>query len=159
MIVNGIEHNYIIHDDNNIKGFFGEYRWLSNFQVCDILWQGMGFTSTEAAYQASKTTNATLAKTFENYSPSMSKQQGRLLTTRKDWQYIKFGVMSQLIFQKFLQHKEMRDLLLATGDKYIEETNHWNDKYWGVCNGQGLNNLGKILMSTRAYFKELERLI
>lgn len=33
-----------------------------------------------------------------------------------------------------------------------EETNYWNDTDWDVCNGDGENKLGKILMNTRNYF-------
>ncbi len=29
------------------------------------------------------------------------------------------------------------------------EGNHWNDTFWGICNGNGENNLGKILMKIR----------
>ena len=30
------------------------------------------------------------------------------------------------------------------------EGNTWNDTFWGVCNGQGQNWLGKILMLVRS---------
>lgn len=39
--------------------------------------------------------------------------------------------------------------LLATGTRYLEETNTWGDTYWGVCEGKGLNMLGKTLMQVR----------
>jgi hypothetical protein len=41
-------------------------------------------------------------------------------------------------------------LLLATGDMELIEDNDWDDTYWGVCNGAGENNLGKLLMKIRA---------
>jgi predicted NAD-dependent protein-ADP-ribosyltransferase YbiA (DUF1768 family) len=44
---------------------------------------------------------------------------------------------------------EFGDRLLETGNLYIEETNTWNDTYWGVCGGKGRNKLGKILMVIR----------
>ncbi len=31
----------------------------------------------------------------------------------------------------------------------LVEGNWWNDTFWGVCNGEGQNNLGKILMKIR----------
>ena len=31
----------------------------------------------------------------------------------------------------------------------IVEENVWNDTYWGVCRGRGLNKLGEILMVVR----------
>jgi predicted NAD-dependent protein-ADP-ribosyltransferase YbiA (DUF1768 family) len=56
--------------------------------------------------------------------------------------------MHDLVMQKF-SIPELSKMLLSTGNKYIEETNTWGDTYWGVCNGVGENNLGKILMSIR----------
>lgn len=155
MKVNGIDRNYIIHDDENIKGFFGEYRWLSNFYECPILWQGFGYSSTEAAYQASKSINQNVHRDFQNYNPAQSKMHGRLLTPRKDWPDMKINVMAQIVLQKFLIHEELRTKLIETGDKHLEETNHWNDQFWGVCDGTGSNALGRILMATRAYLNEL----
>ena len=43
----------------------------------------------------------------------------------------------------------MSNKLLGTGDTYLEEGNTWNDTFWGVCNGVGENNLGRILMEVR----------
>ena len=42
-----------------------------------------------------------------------------------------------------------QEMLLETGDAYLEETNYWKDTYWGKCNGVGLNNLGEMLMKIR----------
>jgi predicted NAD-dependent protein-ADP-ribosyltransferase YbiA (DUF1768 family) len=43
-----------VHDDKNVKGFFGNFRFLSNFHVCAIEYEGLIYPSTENAYQASK---------------------------------------------------------------------------------------------------------
>ena len=42
------------YDSDNIKGFFGGYRWLSNFHVCDVMFEGDLYPSSENAYQAAK---------------------------------------------------------------------------------------------------------
>lgn len=136
----------------SIKGFRDEYFWLSNMYTCIIQWQGLCFSSTESAYQASKVTGE-LAKPFQMMTGKQAKAHVKTLYVRKTWQDIKYNVMAQLVFQKFLVHDDLRQKLLDTGDCYIEETNTWNDTYWGVCNGVGENNLGKILMNTREYFK------
>jgi predicted NAD-dependent protein-ADP-ribosyltransferase YbiA (DUF1768 family) len=57
--------------------------------------------------------------------------------------------MRDLLIQKFSQDP-FKAALLATGDAYLEETNHWGDVYWGVCNGVGQNRLGHALMEIRA---------
>jgi predicted NAD-dependent protein-ADP-ribosyltransferase YbiA (DUF1768 family) len=54
---------------------------------------------------------------------------------------------------KFSRNYQLGDLLIETGDKYLEETNHWKDKIWGVCDGVGKNWLGKILMDVRTQIK------
>lgn len=156
MMINGKEQDYVIHDEYNIKGFFGEYRFLSNFHVAPILWMGLGFTSTEAAYHASKCSNIDAAKVFQNYSPVESKKYSKLINVPKNWHDVKFNIMAQLVFQKFLIHPELRQLLLDTGDKYLEETNNWGDVYFGVCDGIGENKLGIILMATRKMLREIE---
>jgi hypothetical protein len=56
--------------------------------------------------------------------------------------------MYGLILGKF-QDPELKTKLLATGDAELIEGNWWGDVYWGVCNGEGRNELGKILMQVR----------
>jgi predicted NAD-dependent protein-ADP-ribosyltransferase YbiA (DUF1768 family) len=48
----------------------------------------------------------------------------------------------------------LRNLLIETGDAYIEECNSWNDIFFGVCNGIGENYLGKIIMKIRKHIKD-----
>lgn len=144
--------------DTYIKGFFDEYRFLSNFQKCDIIWMNLIFTSVESAYQASKCVSFNEAKQFTLLNAKDAKLKSKNLNIRKDWKYIKYNIMSELVFQKFLKNLDLRDKLIDTYPKYLEETNIWNDTYWGVCNNIGDNNLGKILMSTREYFIKLNNI-
>ena len=48
--------DYAIHDENNICGFFGPFRFLSNFPKCPkgIEYLGTKFSSVENAFQAAK---------------------------------------------------------------------------------------------------------
>ena len=68
---------------------------------------------------------------------------------RQDWHDIKFSVLRDLNFQKYRNSPKLRQMLLNTGDAVLEEGNTWGDTYWGICNGVGENNLGKILMEIR----------
>ncbi len=70
-------------------------------------------------------------------------------TARPDWQEVKLSQMEFVLRQKF-SHPELLALLLATGEMELVEDNDWDDTYWGVCNGVGENNLGKLLMKIRA---------
>ena len=42
------------YNDKEIKGFFGGYRWLSNYHICDVQYEGDIFPSSENAFQAAK---------------------------------------------------------------------------------------------------------
>jgi predicted NAD-dependent protein-ADP-ribosyltransferase YbiA (DUF1768 family) len=57
--------------------------------------------------------------------------------------------MQSLIRQKFAPGTELGNKLIETGTGKIVEGNNWGDTFWGVCNGQGQNMLGKILMKQR----------
>src|SRR5262252_9536896 len=44
----------VVHDDTRIAGFVAEYRWLSNFYLSRVQWEGLVYASAEAAYQSGK---------------------------------------------------------------------------------------------------------
>ena len=85
--------------------------------------------------------------------PSTAKREGRRVTLRPDWEEVKYQVMYEICCAKFTQNRELREILLATGDEYLEEGNTWGDRIWGTVNGQGNNWLGKILMQVREELK------
>lgn len=146
-----------IHNDKNIKGMFREYRYLSNFHICDIWYEGLKYTSTEAAYQAAKL-SPELREEFTKMTPAESMKAGRerhLESDKADWMLKRVDVMNAVLFEKF-KHPELRKLLLETGDKYIEETNWWGDIFWGVYEGEGENTLGKLLMNLRNFLRNVE---
>jgi hypothetical protein len=82
-------------------------------------------------------------------TPGKAKREGRGVQLRSDWEDVKYDIMKELVKLKFITHAHLRKELLETGDKYLEETNSWHDHVWGVCQGKGLNWLGKILMEVR----------
>lgn len=141
------------HDDHNIKGFFYEYRFLSNMEPCTVFFQGEYYSSSENAYQAAKTLDGVRKSMIQNMSPYESKREGNKIkkegTIRPDWDEVKAEVMYSIVLDKFTRNASLKFQLIATGDKYLEEANYWNDTFFGVCKGVGLNMLGKILMKTR----------
>lgn len=140
---------------SDILGFTKEYRFLSNFQAATVEYDGLEYPSTEHAYQAAKTEDAAQRRRIrEAQKPGDAKRLGKQVKMRTDWEQIKVGVMKDLVRQKFTKHKELKEKLLATGDAYLEETNTWNDTFWGVCKGKGQNHLGKILMEVRQELKK-----
>jgi len=152
--------DYCVHDENNVKGFFGKYRYLSNFHTCPAIWyMGNRFPSVENAYQASKF-DMSYQSGFVDVSASLSKKlakemvkEGASRFTKEQWDLVKLYIMAELVFQKFTYSIELKQKLLDTDVRNLEETNSWHDYYWGVCDGQGQNQLGNILMRTRTFWK------
>ena len=121
---------YLRHDDTHICGFFEEYRWLSNFHVCLVVYGGYDFPSSENAYQAAKDDPQHWAK-FTTCSPSEAKKYGKMASVDKQWwDSAKEEVMLDCLQDKFTRNDDLRQKLLDTGDRYLEETNWWGDKFW-----------------------------
>lgn len=135
--------------DGVIDSFFGPYRFLSNFEPCTVEYEGMTYNCSEAAYQAAKTTDVSLRIAFTTMNGSKAKFAGQKLPIRADWNDVKVDVMYQIVKDKFSRNPELKEKLLSTGTLLLIEGNYWGDKFWGVCNGEGENHLGKILMRVR----------
>ncbi len=133
----------------DILEFRGPTRWLSNFHECLIVFEGWSYRSTEAAYQAHKTEMWEHRYPFVTMSPTLAMTTGRSRPVRPNWDEMKFDVMYSINLDKFTRHPELSQMLIATGDGRLIEGNTWGDIYWGVCDGIGQNNLGRILMLIR----------
>ena len=131
-----------------ITSFTGENRFLSNFYPCMVRMEGIEYPSVEHAYQAAKTLNVAEREEIVSLTAGQAKRRGYRVTLRADWESIKLGIMEDLVRQKF-NDRILRDMLLATEGDLIEG-NDWGDKFWGVCDGEGENWLGKILMKVRS---------
>lgn len=123
--------------------------FLSNMYPCDIKLIGLNFISSESIFQAFKCKYPVQVKMFQGLNGYQAKKLGRQIHLRDDWNDVKLKVMRLAVREKFEQNPYLLGLLLATGDKYLEEGNWWGDTFWGVSHGRGENNLGKILMSFR----------
>lgn len=143
-----------IHNEKNIKGFFDSYRFLSNFHKCKIIFDGIEYNSSEGAYMAQKTLDLELRQQIAALPAFEAKKLGRKIKLRDGWDDMKYNVMYDVLWAKFTQNPDLKEKLLETGDKYLEETLWWKDTYWGVDHKLGgQNNLGKILMDIREKLK------
>jgi ribA/ribD-fused uncharacterized protein len=148
-----------------INSFTGIYNFLSNFYPCEIIHQGIKYPSVEHYYVALKIKtdqqiegrNITLIDCREMIAkitdPGKVKKLGKFLKLRKDWKDVKLDVMLWGIREKF-KNEDLKQLLLSTGDRELIEGNFWGDQFWGVYNGMGENNLGKLLMQVRSELRE-----
>lgn len=133
-----------------INSFSNEYRFLSNFYPCSVELDKDVYPSVEHAYQAAKTLNLEDRQLIQHtVEPNIAKKLGKYVTIRENWEEIKLEIMSDLVWQKFSTNDDLRAKLLATQGYELIEGNWWNDTYWGICQGVGQNNLGKILMAVR----------
>jgi ribA/ribD-fused uncharacterized protein len=142
-----------------IDWFFDDYRYLSNYHIQPIVYNGKSYMTTEHAYQACK---ATLEEAHENIrlasSPGKAKKLGGLVKLRPDWEDVKEQIMREVVWLKFITDATLTRKLLNTGNAYLIEGTVWHDNTWGICvkkdckkcsEKRGKNLLGKILMETR----------
>lgn len=134
---------------------------MSNFYNAYVDYDGIRYENNEAAFQAQKVAPKKGEKVFidprlrfSHLGPSEAKRLGRRVPLRKDWEEVKLSVMEGIVQAKFEQNEDLKERLLATGDTYLEEGNTWGDKIWGTVDGEGENNLGKILMKVRDRLRE-----
>lgn len=135
---------------NTISNFKTErYKFLSNFYPVEVEFEGYIYSSVEHAYQAAKTFSEKHRLDIYNCkTPGQAKRLGKKVPMRPDWELVKLDVMKDLLQKKF-KSSYLAGLLKGTGDAELVEGNWWGDTYWGVCNGEGENHLGKLLMEIR----------
>lgn len=153
-----------------IDRFEDAYWFLSNFSPSPIEWCGREWPTVEHAYQAAKNysggaplNEAAVEEIRTAPTPNRAKKLGRKIYMVPEWDRIpegwewgtadneplKLSVMRELLGRKF-DDPALRDALLATGDAELVEGNWWGDRVWGVCEGEGTNWLGRLLMELRS---------
>ncbi len=133
-----------------IDSFLGEYWFLSNFSSSLVIYNSMPCSTVEHAFQAAKTLDVQKSQIIALApSPHEAKRRGCIVELRPDWEQVKVNIMRLLLTQKFFTRSLLAQQLLATKDAELVEGNHWGDRFWGVCGGQGENQLGRLLMAQR----------
>jgi ribA/ribD-fused uncharacterized protein len=145
---------YSVHNEAEIFGFFGEYRFLSNYHKCLVYFDGVLYPSSENAYMAAKTLDVAERTRFVNIEPNEAKALGRQIQLRPDWEEVKFDIMKIILCDKFYRNRSIRGKLISTGNAVLTEANHWGDRIWGTDEeGNGENHLGRLLMKIRSLWK------
>ncbi len=152
---------YAVYKDGLISGFFGDFRFLSNFYPLEngVFLDELCFQSVENAYQAAKwpvdgrgqfvDIPAWKAKKLGKQAPNFNGAK---------WNKKKYSIMDELVRQKFTNNRILKEKLLLTVGFVLEERNSWGDTDWGVDEeGNGMNALGEILMKVRDNFIQLEK--
>ena len=139
---------------DSIKGFQGDFRFLTNFYPCKVEFEGLIYKSSEAAYQASKSLDFATRQDFCSLKTREARNLGQQIACRTNWEEEKLNVMYRILRAKFTQDPGLKFKLLSTEDAYLEETNYWHDTFWGVYNSKGENHLGRLLMVVRDELRE-----
>lgn len=133
-----------------IDKFYGEYRYLSNFYMADVEFEGVIYASSEHAYQAAKTLIVEeREKVAKAKTAGESRKEGRNVTIRDGWDEMRASVMFKIVYNKFQRHPDLSKKLMETFPLELIEGNNWGDHYFGVCEGYGKNVLGHVLMAVR----------
>lgn len=134
-----------------MKERVNKFRFLSNFYMAPIEYEGQVFPSSEHAYQAAKTEDKRLREVFTdiNMTAAESKRAGQKIDLRSNWDTVRIQVMRDVVRIKFKTHAKLAEKLLATGDEELIEGNTWGDRFFGQVDGVGENWLGRILMEVR----------
>ena len=141
--------------DFSIRCFDGPYAFLSNFYQAPIVFDGLCYGTSEAAFQAQKTLSPEKREEFTHFTPGKAKRAGKKLKLRVDWEEVKLNLMDEIVRAKFAQNPDIAARLLATGDRELVEGTVWHDIFWGIdlATGKGENHLGRILMKIRSDLK------
>ena len=130
-----------------------EYGCFSNFAAYPVEIRGRVWPTSEHFFQAQKFADSQHEEAIRSVkSPMIAARMGRNRSKpiRPDWEQVKDDIMREAVRSKFSQHRDLREILLATGDALIVEHTK-NDSYWGDgSDGSGKNMLGRILAEVRA---------
>jgi N-glycosidase YbiA len=137
------------------------YGCFSNFSPHPIEIAGIDWATVEHYYQAQKFVGSVDEEVIPLIYAAKTPEQAAALgrdcsrTLRSDWDAVKTQVMHLAVFQKFLTHADIREVLLGTKGHLLVEDSPC-DYFWGCgANKSGQNHLGKILMSVRSKLENL----
>ena len=86
---------------------------------------------------------------YQSRMNPLIKQYRTIAMVRPDWDEVKIDVMYAVIYQKFIQNADLKELLLQTNNRHIYENSPY-DAFWGVgSDKEGRNELGKLLEQLR----------
>lgn len=124
--------------------------YMSNYYKARFFIYGRWWSSVEHPYQAKKCANQVeYDAIWQTVRSNDARDLGQKVVMRSDWMEVRAEVMYECVLAKFVQHKNLRDQLIATGNEELIEDSPV-DWYWGCgADGTGQNMLGKILMRVR----------
>lgn len=146
---------------NVIMCFRNENFFLSNMYPADIRYEDGVYPATENAYFAWMSYEEDIKVRLQDMTPQQAKAfaQTDEFKAQRIFKFQDDLVKGMEVFvrQKFFSHEDLADKLLATGHATLVEGNTWGDEIFGfnLKTGNGLNELGKMLMRIRTEIAEM----
>ena len=151
---------YILEDKAVV--FQRQHTPLSNLYLCNLIYRGEVFLSSEAAFQYTRAKvcgNERKAQLIKSERRAFKvKIIARAVKETKEWEDMSEQVMREILTEKFKRNKFCAQFLAATGDRALFEGT--GDKKWGCgfpisrahlisFKNPGRNVLGKLLEEVR----------
>ena len=146
----GIDYN---PDDTSAINFIEtHFNDLSPFSAHEIEIDGVVYKTAEHAYQALRVVPEARKAIMDAHSPMDAWREGQKCKERNELlaDYDKYVLMENILRAKLAQHKDVKEVLKATGDRELLKV-YDTDYDWGTgADGSGQNNMGKLWMKLRA---------
>jgi ribA/ribD-fused uncharacterized protein len=147
-----------VETERSIRFFTPAYHPFDNFSAHQIELWGRLFPTAEHAFQWRKFSECAPA-VAESILVARSPEAAKKIAAehraerRPDWAEARVGVMREILGAKAEQHADVRERLMASGDRTLIEASP-SDAFWGVgSDGNGENWVGRILMELRSGLK------
>lgn len=131
------------------------YYEFTNFSPHDVVYAGKRYPTSEHLFQSFKFLDSQPAiaehirKCGDRPSAVFDEAHRHQKWVRSDWRQVNVEKMEVTLRLKFTQHKDLKALLLGTGDAELVEDSP-KDFFWGIgADGSGRNELGKALERVR----------
>lgn len=150
--------NLTYETEDAVFWFSGAFDPLNNWSANAVKIWGQTFPTAEHAYhyrKFSETAPEVANQILNSPSPwaAMQIERQNKDKRRADWQEAKVDIMTEIVRAKTNQNQDVRDCLQKTGSKGIVENSPW-DSFWGCgADGNGQNQMGRILMQIRDELK------
>ena len=132
-----------------INKFDNEYIVLSNYYPQNITYKGITYNCAMNAYYGQLISDNLQKKAIANATPSRALSMVINSISKIDYsQEEQDNIMYEILKVKFSDSK-LKNLLLQTNQEPLNNNINWEDTYWGICNDEGDNKLGKLLMKLR----------
>jgi predicted NAD-dependent protein-ADP-ribosyltransferase YbiA (DUF1768 family) len=135
---------------DKIIGFKDKYEFLSNDYPCQIYleWDNLAYTNVTAALIAQKSEDKGTRRKFTRLSGIKARKKESSIPDNQEWEEKKDDILFGILMAKF-KSTELKNKLLATGNKKLINLTTYPDPYYGVRDGSGNNVLGKLLEQVR----------